>query len=184
MSDQAHSLTSTLFDDTLGRFQSFLTPKSKFTSSHTKHMNLAHTTNKKNSQNDKWAKSQCLLLFSMRSPYLIVHGTHIVNIVFKIIVHSWFNAYNTQDLQLKSNIILQPGNAKFINGARFATCSIFYCNVSSVITSSQLSNYGHEWLFYSPLTKNSKISNEIFEPRANSFTSDPQTLQTPYIIAN
>jgi len=47
MSDQAHSLTSTLFDDAVGRFQSFLTPKSKFTSSHTKHMNLAHTTNKK-----------------------------------------------------------------------------------------------------------------------------------------
>lgn len=79
-------------------------------------MNLAQILQKqnKNSQSDKWAKSQCLLLFSMRSPYLIVHGTHIVNIVFKFIVHSWFNAYNTQDLQLKSYIILHIGNAKFI----------------------------------------------------------------------
>ena len=128
MSDQAHSLTSTLFDNVVRWFQTFLSPKSKSHSSYSKkHMNLAHTTNRKNSQSDKWAKSQCLLLFSMRSPYLIVHGTHIVNIVFKFIVHSWFNAYNTQDLQLKSYIILHIGNAKFIkkNRAWFATVRYF-----------------------------------------------------------
>lgn len=142
MSDQAHSLTSTLFDNVVRWFQTFLSPKSKSHSSYTKkkHMNLAHTTNRKNSQSDKWAKSQCLLLFSMRSPYLIVHGTHIVNIVFKFIVHSWFNAYNTQDLQLKSYIILHIGNAKFIKKklGLICDCSIFYCNVHPLL---RLHNY-------------------------------------------
>jgi len=126
---------------------------------------------KQNSQSDKWAKSQCLLLFSMRSPYLIVHGTHIVNIVFKFIVHSWFNAYNTQDLQLKSNIILHIGNAKFIKTRPdLWLFSIFNCNVHP---SLRLHNYRilfhkSKCLFYSPLTKKSKISNEIFEPPAES----------------
>lgn len=47
-------------------------------------MNLAQTTLK--TTNERNPNACCY--FSMRSPYLIVHGTHIVNIVFKIIVHS------------------------------------------------------------------------------------------------
>lgn len=124
----------------------------------------------KNSQSDKWAKSQCLLLFSMRSPYLIVHGTHIVNIVFKFIVHSWFNAYNTQDLQLKF-IHYSPHRKRQIyqNWAWFANVRYFIVMFIRhyVFTTIEFSSTSLSAFFYSPLTKKSKVSNETFEPPQN-----------------